>query len=42
VHVPPVSTVRVEVDTDNAGQWLLHCHNAYHQSAGMITSMAYI
>jgi FtsP/CotA-like multicopper oxidase with cupredoxin domain len=42
VHVPPVSTVRVEVDTDNPGQWLLHCHNAYHQSAGMITSMAYI
>jgi FtsP/CotA-like multicopper oxidase with cupredoxin domain len=42
VHVPPLSTVRVEVDTDNAGQWLLHCHNAYHQSAGMITSMAYI
>jgi FtsP/CotA-like multicopper oxidase with cupredoxin domain len=42
VHVPPDSVVRVEVDTDNAGQWLLHCHNAYHQSAGMITSMAYI
>ncbi|MDW4911498.1 multicopper oxidase domain-containing protein, partial [Streptomyces sp. ADMS] len=28
-------------DADNPGQWMLHCHNAYHAEAGMMTNVAY-
>ncbi|MDW4911443.1 multicopper oxidase domain-containing protein, partial [Streptomyces sp. ADMS] len=28
-------------DADNPGQWMLHCHNAYHGEAGMMTNVAY-
>jgi FtsP/CotA-like multicopper oxidase with cupredoxin domain len=26
---------------DNPGIWMLHCHNTYHQKAGMTTSLNY-
>ena len=26
---------------DNPGSWLLHCHNAYHAEAGMMTRLDY-
>ncbi len=26
---------------DNPGIWMLHCHNTYHQTAGMMTSLNY-
>ena len=35
-------TLEVDLDTDNPGQWLLHCHNAYHGEAGMMTVMSYV
>lgn len=41
VIVPPMRTVSVELDSDNPGQWLLHCHNAYHQAGGMETVLSY-
>lgn len=42
VHVPPLSKVTVAFDADNAGRWLLHCHNLYHMETGMMTELAYV
>jgi len=42
VVVPPMGTVTVELDADNPGQWLLHCHNGYHAEAGMTTTLSYV
>lgn len=42
VTIRPMRTVEIEFDTDNPGQWALHCHNAYHQEAGMMTSLSYL
>lgn len=39
--VLPKKTVSVFFDADNPGQWMLHCHNAYHGEAGMMTNVAY-
>ncbi|MFF4754372.1 multicopper oxidase family protein [Streptomyces sp. NPDC002514] len=39
--VLPKKTVSVYFDADNPGQWLLHCHNAYHGEAGMMALVAY-
>jgi FtsP/CotA-like multicopper oxidase with cupredoxin domain len=41
VIVKPGTTVLVDFDADNSGTWMLHCHNAYHQEAGMMTSVYY-
>jgi len=35
-------TVVADLDTDNPGQWMLHCHNAYHGEAGMMTVLSYV
>ena len=34
--------VAVEFVADNPGQWMLHCHNLYHQTGGMMTTVAYV
>ncbi len=39
--VLPQQTVSVFFDADNPGQWMLHCHNAYHGEAGMMALVAY-
>ncbi|MFE1289431.1 multicopper oxidase family protein [Streptomyces sp. NPDC058751] len=39
--VLPKSKVSVVFDADNPGQWMLHCHNAYHSEAGMMALVAY-
>jgi FtsP/CotA-like multicopper oxidase with cupredoxin domain len=39
--VLPKKTVSVYLDADNPGQWMLHCHNAYHGEAGMMANVAY-
>ncbi|MEV6195127.1 multicopper oxidase family protein [Streptomyces sp. NPDC051920] len=39
--VLPKSKVSVVFDADNPGQWMLHCHNAYHSEAGMMALLAY-
>jgi FtsP/CotA-like multicopper oxidase with cupredoxin domain len=41
VIVKPGERVGVEFAADNSGTWMLHCHNAYHQEAGMMTSVYY-
>ena len=33
---------RAVLTADNPGIWMLHCHNAHHQEAGMMTSLNYV
>jgi len=39
--VLPLQRLSVALIADNPGEWMLHCHNAYHQEAGMMTSLDY-
>ncbi|MDH6247460.1 multicopper oxidase family protein [Mycobacterium sp. OTB74] len=39
--VLPKQTLGVAILADNPGIWMLHCHNTYHQAAGMMTSLNY-
>ena len=39
--VLPAQRLRVAFIADNPGQWMLHCHNTYHQDAGMMTRLDY-
>ena len=41
VIVQPRQNVGVALVADNPGIWMLHCHNTYHQAAGMMTSLDY-
>lgn len=41
VLVLPGSTVKIQFDTDNQGNWMLHCHMLYHQATGMMTFINY-
>ncbi|MGY1943979.1 multicopper oxidase family protein [Nocardia asiatica] len=40
--VLPMQTLEVDFDTDNPGQWMVHCHNAYHGEAGMMSVLSYV
>ncbi|MFR0638512.1 multicopper oxidase family protein [Arthrobacter sp. LS16] len=42
VIVRPRETVTVQFDADNPGQWLTHCHNAYHAERGMMGVFSYL
>jgi FtsP/CotA-like multicopper oxidase with cupredoxin domain len=42
VIVRPGQTVSVLLDADNPGQWLYHCHNAYHAAKGMMGVLSYV
>jgi multicopper oxidase len=39
--VLPNQKLSVALVADNPGTWMLHCHNTYHQEAGMMTSLNY-
>jgi len=41
IDVPPNSTMLVDFDADASGQWIFHCHNLYHLSAGMYRVFRY-
>ncbi|MQA13491.1 MAG: multicopper oxidase domain-containing protein [Pseudonocardiaceae bacterium] len=41
VQVAPGQRIAVDFVADNPGQWLHHCHNAYHLAAGMATIVSY-
>lgn len=41
VIVLPGQRLRVAFVADNPGQWMMHCHNTYHQDAGMMTRVDY-
>ncbi|WP_067891108.1 multicopper oxidase family protein [Nocardia vaccinii] len=40
--VLPMQTVEVDLDATNPGQWMVHCHNAYHGEAGMMSVLSYV
>jgi len=41
VIVLPMQELTVALVADNPGIWMMHCHNTYHQEAGMMTSLNY-
>ncbi|MBA8792879.1 FtsP/CotA-like multicopper oxidase with cupredoxin domain [Friedmanniella endophytica] len=41
VNVLPMGRTSIELDADNPGQWLAHCHNTYHLELGMGTVLSY-
>ena len=42
VLVPPMAGFEVDLSADNPGRWMVHCHNAYHAEAGMMTRLEYM
>ena len=42
VIVKPGEQFSFDVLCDNPGQWMLHCHNAYHFQAGMSIPFSYV
>lgn len=40
--VLPGNTVEVDLDANNPGQWMVHCHNLYHGEGGMMTVLSYV
>ena len=41
VLVLPMQTVEADLQADNPGTWMYHCHNIYHAELGMMTSLRY-
>ena len=41
ILLPPMARAQVDLVADNPGAWMLHCHNAYHAEAGMMTRLDY-
>jgi FtsP/CotA-like multicopper oxidase with cupredoxin domain len=39
--VLPGKTLNVDLDADNPGLWMIHCHNVYHAEAGMMSLLGY-
>lgn len=42
VIVLPQQKLRAVLIADNPGTWVMHCHNTYHQEAGMQTRIDYV
>ena len=42
VLIPPMGGIDVDFAATNPGKWMIHCHNAYHAEAGMMTRLEYI
>ncbi len=41
VLVLPHTSLSVQFDSNNIGNWMLHCHMLYHQESGMMTIIHY-
>lgn len=41
VLIRPMQTIEADLQADNPGTWMLHCHNIYHAELGMMTSLHY-
>ena len=41
VNVVPMRELAIDLHADNPGQWLVHCHNAYHGELGMMSTLSY-
>ncbi|MHB0929300.1 MAG: multicopper oxidase family protein [Candidatus Nanopelagicales bacterium] len=42
VLVPPMAAFPIDLQADNPGRWMVHCHNIYHAEAGMMTRLDYV
>jgi FtsP/CotA-like multicopper oxidase with cupredoxin domain len=42
VLIPAMGSLDVDLLADNPGRWMVHCHNAYHAEAGMMTRLDYL
>ena len=42
VIVLPKQKLLAILVADNPGTWVMHCHNTYHQFAGMMTRLDYV
>lgn len=42
VMVLPKQKLVAVLVADNPGTWVMHCHNTYHQAAGMMTRLDYV
>ena len=41
VLIKPMSSLSVDLQADNPGSWMTHCHNVYHGEAGMMIALNY-
>ncbi len=41
VLIRPMESIPIEVQADNSGTWMAHCHNIYHAEAGMMIALTY-
>jgi FtsP/CotA-like multicopper oxidase with cupredoxin domain len=42
VLLAPMEQLPIELDADNAGDWMIHCHNIYHAESGMMIGLRYV
>jgi len=42
VLLAPMEQLPIDLDADNAGDWMIHCHNIYHAEAGMMIGLRYV
>ena len=41
VLLAPMQSMAIDLDADNRGDWMVHCHNIYHAEAGMMIALSY-
>lgn len=41
VILRPMQVMYLELQADNPGLWMNHCHNLYHAESGMMSTLAY-
>ena len=41
VLMAPMQSFAIDLDADNTGDWMIHCHNIYHAEAGMMIALEY-
>ncbi|MDN5759868.1 MAG: multicopper oxidase family protein [Tomitella sp.] len=41
VLMAPMQSFAIDLDADNVGDWMIHCHNIYHAEAGMMIALEY-
>ncbi len=41
VLMAPMQSLSIDLDADNRGDWMVHCHNIYHAEAGMMIALNY-
>ncbi|KYH45574.1 multicopper oxidase family protein [Branchiibius sp. NY16-3462-2] len=41
VLMAPMQSFAIDLDADNVGDWMIHCHNIYHAEAGMMIALNY-